>query len=126
MRPDWSGAGNQEDIFLAQMRTYFQQRTGPERQRILGDLLNLCTSQQLAFVSNFVSPLLKKDPMTTLPDELCLRVSLLTITCSCMLCCCLTAYANRGPRYSHLSTTERCWQEHLKYRGVGETCFPTT
>lgn len=75
MRPDWSLANDQEDIFLAQIRTYFKQRSGPERTRILGDLLNLCTSQQLSFVSNFVSPLLKKDPFTCLPDELCLRVS---------------------------------------------------
>ncbi|OBT68250.1 F-box and WD-40 domain-containing protein CDC4 [Pseudogymnoascus sp. 23342-1-I1] len=74
MRPDWSAAGDQEDIFLAQIRQYFKQRSGPERTRILGDLLNLCTSQQLSFVSQYVSPLLKKDPFTSLPDELCLRV----------------------------------------------------
>jgi hypothetical protein len=74
MRPDWSDATDQEDIFLAQVRQYFKQRSGPERTRILGDLLNLCTSQQLSFVSQYVSPLLKKDPFTTLPDELCLRV----------------------------------------------------
>lgn len=74
IRPDWSDAGDQEDIFLAQIRTYFKQRSGPERTRILGDLLNLCTSQQLSFVSQYVSPLLKKDPFTSLPDELCLRV----------------------------------------------------
>ncbi|KAI9742554.1 MAG: hypothetical protein M1818_003694 [Claussenomyces sp. TS43310] len=74
MRPDWSEATDQEDIFLAQIRTYFKQRSGPERTRILGDLLNLCTSQQLSFVSQYVSPLLKKDPFTSLPDELCLRV----------------------------------------------------
>jgi F-box and WD-40 domain protein CDC4 len=74
MRPDWSDAGDQEDIFLAQIRQYFKNRSGPERTRILGDLLNLCTSQQLSFVSQYVSPLLKKDPFTSLPDELCLRV----------------------------------------------------
>lgn len=74
MRPDWSAAGDHEDIFLAQIRQYFKQRSGPERTRILGDLLNLCTSQQLSFVSQYVSPLLKKDPFTSLPDELCLRV----------------------------------------------------
>jgi F-box and WD-40 domain protein CDC4 len=74
MRPDWSEAGEQEDIFLAQIRQYFKQRSGPERLRILGDLLNLCTSQQLSFVSQYVTPLLKRDPFTSLPDELCLRV----------------------------------------------------
>ena len=75
MRPDWSTANDQGDLFLAQIRTYFKNSSGPARTRILGDLLNLCTSQQLSFVSNFVSPLLKKDPFTCLPDELCLRVS---------------------------------------------------
>lgn len=74
MRPDWSDATDEEDIFLAQIRQYFKHRSGPERTRILGDLLNLCTSQQLSFVSQYVSPLLKKDPFTSLPDELCLRV----------------------------------------------------
>lgn len=74
MRPDWSDAADNEDIFLAQIRQYFKNRSGPERTRILGDLLNLCTSQQLSFVSQYVNPLLKKDPFTSLPNELCLRV----------------------------------------------------
>ncbi|TGO34759.1 hypothetical protein BHYA_0183g00110 [Botrytis hyacinthi] len=73
-QPDWSEAGEKEDIFLSQIRIYFAQSSAPERTRILGDLLNLCTSQQLSFVHQYVSPLLKKDPFTTLPDELCLRI----------------------------------------------------
>jgi hypothetical protein len=48
-----------------------------EQQRLLAELLNLCNSQQLAFVQDFVSPRLKKDPFTTFPDELCLRVRLI-------------------------------------------------
>ncbi|KAK6606081.1 F-box and wd repeat-containing protein [Botrytis cinerea] len=71
---NWSEAGEKEDIFLSQIRIYFAQSSAPERTRILGDLLNLCTSQQLSFVHQYVSPLLKKDPFTTLPDELCLRI----------------------------------------------------
>jgi F-box and WD-40 domain protein CDC4 len=74
VRPDWSDAGDQEDIFLKQIRSYFKHRSHAERTRILGDLLNLCSVQQLSFVSQYVNPLLKKDPFTTLPDELCLRV----------------------------------------------------
>jgi len=73
---DWSNASDQEDFFLSQCRQHFKNCTGPQRTRILADLLNLCTSQQLSFVHQFVSPLLKKDPFTTLPDELCLRVSI--------------------------------------------------
>jgi F-box and WD-40 domain protein CDC4 len=73
-QPDWSDAGDQEDFFLSQIRQYFKNRTHSERTRILGDLLNLCTSQQLSFVRQYVDPLLKKDPFTSLPNEICLRV----------------------------------------------------
>ncbi|KAJ9134423.1 F-box/WD repeat-containing protein 7 [Pleurostoma richardsiae] len=72
--PDWSDAADDEDFFLAKVRHHFQSCSGPQRTRILADLLNLCTSQQLSFVHQFVSPLLKKDPFTSLPDELCLRI----------------------------------------------------
>jgi F-box and WD-40 domain protein CDC4 len=75
-QPDWSGAADDEDFFLAKVRGHFKDCSAPQRTRILADLLNLCTSQQLSFVHQFVSPLLKKDPFTSLPDELCLRVSL--------------------------------------------------
>ncbi|KAG7121660.1 F-box/WD repeat-containing protein 7 like [Verticillium longisporum] len=71
---DWSDAADDEDFFLAKVRQHFKAASAPQRTRILGDLLNLCTSQQLSFVHQFVSPLLKKDPFTSLPDELCLRV----------------------------------------------------
>jgi F-box and WD-40 domain protein CDC4 len=73
-QPDWSDAGDQEDFFLSQVRQYFKNRTHSERTRVLGDLLNLCTSQQLSFVRQYVDPLLKKDPFTSLPTEICLRV----------------------------------------------------
>lgn len=71
---DWSTAGDEEDSHLASMRKYFMIASGPARKRLLGELLNVCTSEQLSFVNQFVSPLLKKDPFTSLPDELCLRV----------------------------------------------------
>jgi len=73
-QPDWSAAGDQEDVFLKQIRSYFINRSHAERTRILGDLLNLCTSQQLSFVRQYVDPLLKKDPFTSLPNEICLRI----------------------------------------------------
>jgi len=73
-QPDWSDAADDEDFFLAKVRSHFKNCSGPQRTRILADLLNLCTSPQLSFVHQFVSPLLKKDPMTSLPDELCLRI----------------------------------------------------
>ena len=78
-QPDWSGAADDEDFFLAKVRHHFKAAGAPQRTRILADLLNLCTSQQLSFVHQFVSPLLKKDPFTSLPDELCLRVCYISL-----------------------------------------------
>ncbi|KAJ1335193.1 F-box and WD-40 domain protein CDC4 [Microdochium nivale] len=72
--PDWSDAADDEDFFLSTVRRHFQHCSGPQRNRVLADLLNMCTTQQLSFVHQFVSPLLKKDPFTSLPDELCLRI----------------------------------------------------
>lgn len=73
-QPDWSAAGDQEDVFLKHIRAYFIDRSHSERTRILSELLNMCNSQQLSFVRQYVDPLLKKDPFTSLPNELCLRV----------------------------------------------------
>lgn len=73
-QPDWSDATEDEDYYLANVRRHFQNCSGPQRNRLLADLLNMCTTQQLSFVHQFVSPLLKKDPFTSLPDELCLRI----------------------------------------------------
>ncbi|KAI1330320.1 WD domain-containing protein [Xylariaceae sp. FL0255] len=73
-QPDWSDAADDEDFWLSRVRGHFKVCSGPHRNRILADLLNMCTTQQLSFVHQFVSPLLKKDPFTSLPDELCLRI----------------------------------------------------
>ncbi|KAI2642805.1 WD40-repeat-containing domain protein [Xylaria nigripes] len=71
---NWSDANDAQDFLLAHIRHSFETSNGARRNRILADLLRLCTTQQLSFVHQFVSPLLKKDPFTSLPDELCLRV----------------------------------------------------
>ncbi|KAM7205082.1 dehydrogenase E1 component domain containing protein [Rhypophila sp. PSN 637] len=73
-RPNWNGAERDEEVFLSELRQHFIKSNSQRRTRLLTDLLNLCTSQQLSFVHQFVSPLLKKDPFTSLPDELCLRI----------------------------------------------------
>lgn len=73
-QPDWKDAGDQEDYFLSKIRSHFKVASSAERHRILADLLNLCTSQQLSFVRQYVDPLLKKDPFTSLPNEICLRI----------------------------------------------------
>lgn len=70
----WAEAGPEEDSFLRDTRGRFLRMNDSERQRFLAEVLNMCTSNQLSFVSHFVSPRLKKDPFEHLPDELCLRV----------------------------------------------------
>lgn len=74
--PTWSTANENEDTFLRDARPHFSKLDSQEKQRFLAEILNLCNSQQLSFVMNYVSPRLKKDPFESLPNELCLRVSL--------------------------------------------------
>ncbi|KAK5077951.1 hypothetical protein LTS08_003207 [Lithohypha guttulata] len=70
----WAEAGPDEDAVLRDTRHHFLRLNDSQRQRFLAEVLNMCTSNQLSFVSQFVSPRLKKDPFEHLPDELCLRV----------------------------------------------------
>ena len=72
--PTWSTANENEDTFLRDARPHFSKLDSQERQRFLAEILNLCDSQQLSFVLNYVSPRLRKDPFKSLPNELCLRV----------------------------------------------------
>ena len=73
--PDWSTAGEHEDAHTRDIRALFLDLSDPEKERLLSELLNMCNSQQLSFVHQFVCPRLKKDPFTALPNELCFRVS---------------------------------------------------
>lgn len=73
-QPDWSGAVEDENKFLQDVKNGFTPLNSAARQRVLSEMLRLCNSSQLSFVHQFVSPLLKKDPFTSLPEELCLRV----------------------------------------------------
>src|SRR5215469_16812905 len=72
--PDWSTAAEHEEDNVKDVRVMFAGMNDAEKQRLLAELLNLCNSQQLAFVQEFVGPRLKRDPFSCLPDELCLRV----------------------------------------------------
>ncbi|KAI9700162.1 MAG: hypothetical protein M1820_006944 [Bogoriella megaspora] len=72
--PDWSTAADHEDYHVRDIRARFVDMNDGEKQRLLAELLNMCNSHQLAFVHDFVSPRLKKDPFTHLPTELCLRI----------------------------------------------------
>jgi hypothetical protein len=84
--PNWTCAGESEVGFLRESTRYFGRLDSAQRERYLGELLNMCNNQQLVFVHNFVAPKLKKDPFLHLPNELCLRVCDLALSNSmCML-----------------------------------------
>lgn len=72
--PDWSEADEREETLHRGFRATFKDALPQQKERILAELLNLCDSRQLNFVHDFVCPRLKKDPFTTLPNEICLRV----------------------------------------------------
>ena len=74
--PSWTTANEDEDTHLRDARLHFTTISSAQKQRYLAELLNMCDSQLLSFVHSFVAPRLKKDPFTTLPNELCLRVGL--------------------------------------------------
>ena len=88
--PNWTFAGENEVGFLRESTRYFEHLDSSQRERFLGELLNMCNNQQLVFVHNFVAPKLKKDPFLHLPNELCLRVrrfvSYLSIHTYCLRC----------------------------------------
>jgi hypothetical protein len=113
-RVNWSNAEEGEEAYLSGLRQYFGQCNGAQRTRLLADLLNICTSPQLSFVHQFVSPLLKKDPFTTLPDELCLRVRSNPHQCKLLwLTVCRSFPSLTTPKFSHA---------HRRCRGDGEIC----
>lgn len=73
--PDWSTADEQEESFMREARkVFFQEASNAQKERVLAEILNLCDNRMLNFVHDFVSPRLKKDPFTHLPNEICLRV----------------------------------------------------
>lgn len=115
--PSWSTAGENEDAFLRDARSHFSRLDGAERQRYLAEILNLCDSHQLSFVHHFVSPRLKKDPFRCLPNELCLRVSLLSLvltwTCAHMRFIKVLSFVDDPKTLSRASQVSRRWHDLL-------------
>ena len=73
--PDWSSTSENDEEGLRFMRMVFTEASEAQKRRLLTEMLNLCNNRHLTFVHDIVCPRLKKDPFTTLPDEICLRVS---------------------------------------------------
>ena len=76
--PDWSSASENDEEGSRLLRFIFTEASEGQKKRLLTEMLNLCNNRQLTFVHDIVCPRLKKDPFTTLPDEICLRVSWFT------------------------------------------------
>lgn len=71
---DWSTADEDEEALIREHRNAFCEASKERKERMLAEILNLCTSRDLTFVHDFVCPRLKRDPFAELPDELSLRV----------------------------------------------------
>ena len=54
--PDWSTAAEHEDGDIKSIRAQFGDMNRAERMRLLGELLNLCDSQELSFVAELSAP----------------------------------------------------------------------
>lgn len=65
-----------DDAFVRDAVSNFTLLGKDAQKRFLTEILNLCSSRQLGFVQQYVSPMLKRDPFKVLPNELCLRVCL--------------------------------------------------
>ena len=65
---------DQEDPVLEDARRVFQDLDTAARETWLRSLVDLCDNQNLNFLHSIVSPKLKKDPFTILPNELCWKV----------------------------------------------------
>ena len=72
--PDWSSASENDEEGSRFLRMIFLEASEAQKRRLLTEMLNLCNNRHLTFVHDIVCPRLKKDPFTTLPDEICLRV----------------------------------------------------
>ncbi|KAL9053359.1 MAG: hypothetical protein Q9162_004800 [Coniocarpon cinnabarinum] len=72
--PDWSSATENDEEGSRMLRYVFTEASELQKRRLLTEMLNLCNNRHLTFVHDIVCPRLKKDPFTTLPDEICLRI----------------------------------------------------
>lgn len=59
---------------IVDMCSRFSQMDGDGQRALLSDLLDMCDTRLLAYVHEYATPRLKRDPFMVLPNELCLRV----------------------------------------------------
>ena len=78
----WRESGTSlEDPILRDAKTIFSGLNTAAKEVWLTSLVDACDINTLSFLHHLVSPKLKKDPFSVLPDELCLKVT--TLICYC-------------------------------------------
>lgn len=79
----WTSAPEHlEDNILQDARVVFSRLSTLEKEGFLAAIVDNCDNHLLSYLHQLVSPRLKKDPFTTLPNELCFRVG----NCFCAIC----------------------------------------
>ena len=63
-----------EENILQDARVVFSRLSILEKEGFLAAIVDTCDNHLLSYLHQLVSPRLKKDPFTTLPNELCFRV----------------------------------------------------
>lgn len=67
-------SANSKMLEVVDICSRFSQMNIAGKQSLLSDLLDMCDARLLAYVHEFATPRLKRDPLIVLPNELCLRV----------------------------------------------------
>ncbi|KAI5295696.1 hypothetical protein KEM52_000521 [Ascosphaera acerosa] len=74
-RPEPDEDADEMEAFIRSAKCYFLGLShARDRRRFMAEMLDLCDSQLLSFVNEFIGPRLKKDPFSVMPNELCLRI----------------------------------------------------
>ncbi|KAG9294167.1 hypothetical protein G9A89_021526 [Geosiphon pyriformis] len=97
--PERCPIASQPDDFTRIVRMGFQNMDNLQRQQLLAELLNSCNTEQLVFVSNYISPRLKRDFLKDLPIEISLHI---------------LSFINDPKTLSRASSVSKFWHSLLK------------
>lgn len=70
----WQTAHDDEDEFLRMVRAHYMSLDTAQRQRFMGELINISGTEELRYVTSLATPRLKVDFLKRLPMEIALRV----------------------------------------------------
>lgn len=70
---------DEEDPRLRELKLAFSHLDQAEKFKWLASLIDVCDNHSLSFLHHLISPKLKKDPFKILPNEICFKVSLVSV-----------------------------------------------